>query len=162
MCFNSKIYFPNNKIQQYNASIDFLLLEWLQKFLETSGDKFLNRNILETLKEKNEFIFFLIEKTQYLFDKIVSENNNKIHMSSIKSIFLVCFFIAYKTFTGIDYEILYRTENESCCCNLNLRCLSKAIPEKNDEENIKIFKQIEKDIMEKYQWTPFKLNEKQF
>jgi hypothetical protein len=119
----------------YTKEIDDILFDWLKNFLEESGDKILN---IETVEEKDELISFLVYKTNELFKKIIKKNNYKI--SSIKSVFLICFFITYKTF--IDNS------------NLNMKCLSKAIP----ETNITDFKKIEVDILKLFNWVPFKLS----
>lgn len=156
-CFNNDFYFPDKNREKYNKHIEKLLFTWLQKFLETSSNEILNRDILQSEKEKDEMVNFLLKQTKQLLNKVLKQNNNTFHRKTIKSIFIVCFFITYKTYTGIDYETLYRKKDQTCCCNLNLRCLSKAIPENDDEKNIKRFKKIEIDIMENFDWKPFKL-----
>lgn len=153
----NKLYFPDNKniIKYDTKNYDTKLSNWLKFFLKTNSYLALDNYVLKDAKEREILIKFIVDKTLELFDKMIKQNGGKIHKNRLLHLFIMCFFITYKLYTVIDYQVIIENKNK-CFPGINLTMLSNQIPSCSLSENIDIFNEMELDILERTNWMPFK------
>jgi len=144
--FDEKFYFPTKVIHKYDEKIDNILNDWLDSFINNNKKVIFNNNVLDN-EEINILSEFIKIKTKELFTKILHANRQFYHNVTIKYIFVACFFITYKYYTSVDYEII------------NLKTLSKAFPITDESKVKQNLSKIENDILEFTSWKPFSINE---